>query len=164
MKRGGILVACIVAVAGLFAAPDGRASGGGTVAKHAKGTFEVRMAPQPPVASVGDASIGRFALDKQFLGDLTGTSRGEMLATRTAVDGSAGYVALERFDGTLAGRRGAFALQHSGQMDRGKPTLTITVVPDSGTGELSGIAGAMTIEIRGGKHFYALSFTLPERP
>ncbi len=162
MKRIGFLVAGVVALAWVFAAQY--ASGGNAVTKRAKGTFEVRMAPQAPDASVGDPSVGRFGLDKQFQGDLAGTSRGQMLAVRTLVEGSAGYVALEKVDGTLEGRKGAFVLQHNGLMDRGKPSLSITIVPDSGTGELSGIAGTMTIEITGGKHFYELVYTLPAKP
>lgn len=162
MNRSGFLVARVVALASLFAVPY--VSGGDAVMKHAKGTFEVKMAPQSPDANVGDPSIGRFGLDKQFQGDLAGTSHGQMLAVRTPVDGSAGYVALEKVDGTLEGRKGAFVLQHNGLMDRGKPSLTITVVPDSGTGELSGIAGTMTIEITGGKHFYELVYTLAAKP
>ena len=159
MRPGGFFGTRMLAVAGLLVG-SGWAFGGDAVAKHAKGTFEVKMAPQPAEANVGDPSIGRFALDKQFQGDLSGASRGQMLATRTPVDGSAGYVALERFEGTLAGRMGTFVLQHSGLMDKGKPSLTITVVPDSGTGELSGIAGTMTIQITDGKHFYELDYTL----
>jgi hypothetical protein len=128
---------------------------------RAAGTFEVKMVPQQAEASVGDPTIGRMALDKVFAGDLAGVSRGQMLATMTAVEGSAGYVALERFDGTLSGRKGAFALQHDGRMDRGKPSLTITIVPDSGTGALEGIAGAMSIEVDGKIHRYVLEYTLP---
>ncbi len=127
---------------------------------RAAGTFEVKMIPQESEASIGDPTIGRMALDKVFHGDLAGVSRGQMLATMTAVEGSAGYVALERFDGTLSGRRGTFALQHDGRMDRGKPSLTITVVPDSGTGALEGLAGTMTIEVDGKVHRYVLDYAL----
>jgi len=106
--------------------------------------------------------VGRLSLDKTFHGDLEGTSAGEMLAVRTAVQGSAGYVAIERVTGTLAGRTGTFALQHWGMMDKGAPDLKISVIPDSGTGDLTGLAGTMTIDIQpGGKHFYVLTYTLP---
>jgi hypothetical protein len=129
---------------------------------HAKGTFEVKMAPQPAQEGVGDASIGRMALDKQYSGDLEATAKGQMLAIRSAVEGSAGYVALERVSGELQGRRGEFALQHNGTMTRGAPQLTVTVVPDSGTGELQGLAGTLTITQTDGKHFYDIEYTLPD--
>ncbi|MBB6189672.1 DUF3224 domain-containing protein [Rhodanobacter sp. MP7CTX1] len=129
---------------------------------HAKGTFEVKMAPQPAQEGVGDASIGRMALDKQYSGDLEATAKGQMLATRSPVEGSAGYVALERISGALHGRRGEFALQHNGTMTRGVPQLTVTVVPDSGTGELLGLAGTLTITQTDGKHFYDIEYTLPD--
>ncbi|HYK03170.1 MAG TPA: DUF3224 domain-containing protein [Thermoanaerobaculia bacterium] len=128
-------------------------------ATNASGTFEVKLAPQTPAHT--DSAIGRLSIDKQFLGDLQGTSKGEMLAVQTDVKGSAGYVAMERVTGTLAGRTGTFVLQHSGTMTRGEPQLDLTVVPDSGTGELRGLTGRMTIDIRDGKHFYAFDYTLP---
>jgi len=130
------------------------------VTKHAKGTFDVKMAPQTD-DKVGDPTVGRMALDKQFHGDLEGTSKGQMLAVSTDVPGSAGYVAMERVNGSLHGRNGTFALQHNGVMTRGEPELSITVVPDSGTGELSELAGKMTINIVDGKHFYELEYILP---
>jgi hypothetical protein len=127
---------------------------------HASGSFEVKMIPQAQEDGVGDPSIGRMALDKQFHGGLEATSRGQMLAAMTDVEGSAGYVAIERVTGKLDGRSGTFALQHSGTMTRGLPQLTITVVPDSGTGELLGLAGVMTIEITDGKHSYEFEYTI----
>jgi len=132
------------------------------MASKASGTFEVKLAPQAAVADVGDPTVGRLAISKQFHGDLDGTSKGEMLATRTEVDGSAGYVAMERVVGTLHGRNGGFTLQHSGTMDRGTPTLVVTVVPDSGTGELVGLTGKMAIVVEGGKHTYDFEYTLAE--
>ena len=129
---------------------------------HASGTFEVKMTPQPPDDKGAGAAIGRYSLDKQFHGDLAGTSKGEMLAVGTAVQGSAGYVAMEQVTGTLNGRAGSFALQHTGTMTRGNPQLSVTVVPDSGTGQLVGIAGTMTIDIIEGKHFYKFEYTLTE--
>jgi hypothetical protein len=129
---------------------------------HADGTFEVKMAPQPAQEGVGDASIGRMTLDKQYSGDLEATGKGQMLAIRSGVEGSAGYVAMERVSGTLHGRSGEFALQHSGTMTRGVPQLSVTVVPDSGTGELLGLAGTLTITQTNGKHFYAFEYTLPD--
>jgi hypothetical protein len=127
---------------------------------HASGPFEVKMTPQPPDENAGDAPIGRMTLDKQFHGDLEATSKGAMLAAGTAVQGSAGYVAMERVTGTLNGRSGTFVLQHSGTMNRGTPHLTLTVVPDSGTGELEGLAGSMTIDRVDGKHSYGFEYTL----
>jgi hypothetical protein len=128
--------------------------------KRASGTFEVKIIPQAPEANVGDPTVGRMALDKTFSGDLEAASKGQMLAVRTEIQGSAGYVAMERVTGTLHGQSGTFALQHSGTMNRGAPQLIITVVPDSGTGELAGIAGTMTITISGGKHSYDLDYTI----
>jgi hypothetical protein len=129
---------------------------------RAHGTFEVEMTPQPAQDGIGDADIGRMALDKQFHGELEATGSGQMLAVGTDVQGSAGYVALERVSGTLHGRSGTFALQHSGTMTRGAPQLTITVVPDSGTDGLRGLAGTLTIAISDGQHFYDMDYTLPE--
>jgi hypothetical protein len=109
---------------------------------------------------VGDPTLGRLALDKQFHGDLEATSKGQMLAAGTEVKGSAGYVAMERVTGTLHGRSGTFALQHSGIMNRGVPQLMITVVPDSGTGQLTGLTGTMTINIVDEKHSYEFEYDL----
>ena len=128
--------------------------------KHASGTFEVKLNPQED--KVGDPTVGRMSLDKQFHGDLEAVSLGQMLATRTETEGSAGYVAIERVKGTLHGLKGTFALQHSGTMTRGVPQLSITVIPDSGTGQLSGLAGKMTIEITDGKHSYGFEYTLAQ--
>ena len=125
----------------------------------AAGTFDVKVTPQP--AAEGRTTPGRLSLDKTFHGDLEATSRGEMLAAMTAVKGSAGYVAIEEVDGTLAGRRGTFVLQHHGLMNRGAPQLMVTVVPDPGTEELTGLTGTMTIDIRDGKHFYGIDYSLP---
>ena len=130
--------------------------------KHASGTFDVKVIPQTPEANVGDPAVGRMALDKQFHGDLEGTSRGQMLTLGTEVQGSAGYVAMERFNGTLHGRTGSFGLQHNGVMTRGTPQLSITVVPDSGTADLTGLAGQMTINIVDGIHFYEFDYTLAD--
>lgn len=130
--------------------------------KHANGTFDVKVIPQTPEANVGDPTVGRLALDKQFHGDIEGISKGQMLAVSTAVEGSAGYVALERVNGTLHDRKGTFALQHTGTMTRGTPQLSISVVPDSGTGELAGLSGKMTINIIEGKHFYEFDYTLDQ--
>lgn len=131
---------------------------------HAKGTFEVKISPLTPEDGVGDASVGRMAIEKQFQGDLQGQGRGQMLAVGTAVDGSAGYVAMERVNGSVHGRQGSFALQHSGTLTRGAPQLSVTIVPDSGAGDLAGIAGRLAITIAGGVHSYDLEYTLPDAP
>jgi hypothetical protein len=125
---------------------------------HAIGTFEVRITPQAAEPGVGDPAVGRMALDKEFSGDLEAVSKGQMLALRTGVEGSAGYVAIERVVGTLAGRTGSFALQHSGIMRRGAPTLQVVVIADSGTEELTGLEGTMAIVIADGKHLYEFDY------
>jgi len=128
---------------------------------HASGTFDVKLQPQTDDKN-GDAGLGRMTIDKQFHGDLEGTSKGQMLTGMTDVKGSAGYVAIERVSGTLKGRTGTFILQHTGTMNRGVPQLTITVVPDSGTGQLAGITGDFKVIIADGKHSYEFEYTLPE--
>ena len=123
------------------------------------GTFEVSLAPQPHEHDVGDPSVGRMSIAKQFFGALAASSKGQMLAVRTDVKDSAGYVALERVTGTLEGRSGSFALQHSGIMTRGEKQLSVTVVPDSGTDQLIGMSGTMDIEIVEGKHLYTFDYS-----
>ena len=129
---------------------------------RASGTFDVKLVPQADENA--DPSLGRMSIAKQFHGDLEGGSKGQMLTAMSEVKGSAGYVAIEKVTGTLSGRKGTFALQHSGTMTRGAPGLTITVVPDSGTDQLTGLAGKMTIRIEDGKHFYELEYTLARTP
>lgn len=135
-----------------------------TMTKRASGTFVVKMSPQKPDNKEAEsANLGRMSIDKQFRGDLEGTSKGEMLSAGPDAKGSGAYVALERVTGTLDGRSGTFVLQHKGTMTRGVPEMSVTLVPDSGTGELAGIAGLMTIKIEEGKHFYDFEYTLPEQ-
>jgi hypothetical protein len=135
------------------------------VTTHATGTFDVKLTPVPFDDKPGDAGLGRMLSDKQFHGDLEGTSRGQMLSAGTGGKGSSGgYVAIERVTGKLNGREGSFVLQHSGTMTRGTPQLSVTVVPDSGTGQLVGLAGTMTIKIDNGKHSYDFEYTLAEKP
>jgi len=131
---------------------------------RARGTFEVKMTARAPEGDAPEAALGRMSLAKVYRGDLEATARGEMLTAMGSVAGSGAYVAVEFVHGTLAGCRGAFALQHRGVMTRGAPDLTITVVPDSGTEELAGISGKLGIEIRDGAHFYDLEFELPGTP
>jgi hypothetical protein len=131
---------------------------------RASGSFDVKMTSQPPDEKIGDPKIGRMALDKHYHGDLEASGRGQMLAVMDQAKGSGGYVALEVVEGTLAGSKGTFALQHGGLMDGGRPSLTIVVVPGSGTGELEGIAGTLAIRIENGKHSYDFEYTLPDAP
>lgn len=127
---------------------------------HATGTFDVKLAPQTDDKS-GDPSLSRMTIDKQFHGDLEGTSKGQMLAAGDAKT-SGVYVAIEKFNGTLKGRSGTFILHHTGLMTRSVPQLSIEVVPDSATGQLAGLAGKMTINIAAdGKHSYDFEYTLP---
>ena len=128
--------------------------------EHATGPFDVKVVPQKPDTQVARAAnIGRLTIDKRFHGDLEAISKGEMLATQTEMKGSAGYVAMERVTGKLKGRTGSFVLQHSATMTRGTPASSITVVPDSGTGELRGIAGKMSITVAAdGAHSYEFEF------
>ena len=125
----------------------------------ARGTFDVKMTPEAVDAADGNP-VSRLALDKQYRGDLDGAGRGVMVSATTPVKGSAGYVAIERVSGTLHGRRGSFVMQHAGMMTRGAQQLAITIVPDSGTGELVGIAGSCGITIADGVHTYEIQYTL----
>jgi hypothetical protein len=131
---------------------------------HASGTFSVKMLPQEPAAdtpATPGATLGRVGLDKQYQGDLQASAHGQMLSAVTPTAGSAGYVAIEHVTGTLHGRSGSFVLQHHGLMTRGDKQLDITVVPDSGTGELVGLQGRLDIRIAEGQHFYAFDYALP---
>jgi len=122
--------------------------------KRASGSFEVSMQPLANTEVSADPMLGRFLLTKKFSGDLEAQARGHMLSAGTPVKGSAGYVAIDQVTGTLEGRKGSFILQHSGSMKRGVPSLSVLVVPDSGTGELAGLTGTLSINIVEGKHFY----------
>lgn len=123
-----------------------------------RGSFEVTMTPQP--AEEGGDYPDRMLLEKTYAGPLTATAKGQMLAVRTDVAGSAGYVAMETVDGALEGRCGTFVLMHRGEMSGGNQALMVTVIPDSGTGELTGISGAMKIEITDGQHYYIFDYSL----
>lgn len=124
----------------------------------ARGTFEVTMEPEPPFLDQDGIKLNRNVLRKEYSGDLVGTSEGQMVAAYTATPGSAGYVAIEHFTGSVGGKSGSFVLQHSGLMDRGDAALTVTIVPDSGTGELAGISGTLEIENEAGTHSYVLEY------
>ena len=129
------------------------------MSKRATGTFAVKLNPQDDGA---EAAVGRMSIDKQFQGDLVGTSKGQMLmAASESEKGSAGYVALEKVTGKLDGRNGTFYLQHTGTMNRGAGELTVSVIPDTGTNQLVGLRGRMNIIIDGGKHSYEFDYELP---
>ena len=129
---------------------------------HVKGTFEVKLTPLALDEKSADSLLSRLLIDKKFHGALDATSKGEMLAAGTTVKGSAGYVAIEKVTGTLAGRTGSLVFQHTGTMNRGEPQLSVTIVPDSGTDQWTGITGKMNIKIEKKQHFYELEYTLPE--
>lgn len=132
---------------------------GNTMPSHAKGDFDVKITPTQD--KTPDPALGRLVVEKQYHGDVEATSVGEMLTSGNGTK-SGGYVLIERVTGTLNGKRGSFSLQHSGTMDNGVPNLNIIVVPGSGTDQLDGISGKFTLEIKGGRHFYDLEYSLPQ--
>lgn len=127
----------------------------------ARGRFVVQMLPVGDTDSADGVALGRMSLSKTFEGDLLGSGQGQMLSALTPQPGSAAYVAIERFTGTLHGRQGSFVLQHSGTMHAGGRKLAITVVPGSGTGGLAGIEGVFELDLRDGEHYYTLDYSLP---
>jgi hypothetical protein len=128
-------------------------------AMRAQGTFDVTVTPQKPTDSANEP-FQSLLITKQFHGDLEATSKGQMLGSRGPIEGSGGYVALELVTGKLNGKAGSFVLQHKGTMRKGTFMIDVTVVPDSGTEQLTGIAGSMTIVIEGSKHSYSFDYTL----
>jgi hypothetical protein len=155
------LLAGLVACACLAATARTQESGK-EPAMHAKGTFDVKITPQPDPDKAEGSTLGRMTLDKQLKGDLEATGKGQMLTAMTDVKGSAGYVAIERITGTLSGRKGSFVLQHTGTMQGPTRDLSITVVPDSGTGDLVGLSGKFHVVIEDGTHSYDFEYTLPK--
>ena len=141
---------------------SGTSNTGDRVPSKATGSFEVKVSPMTPYDTSPGSPLARFALDKQFAGDLAATSVGEMLASGTAAAGSGVYVAIERVTGTLGGRSGTFVMHHTGIMNRGVSSLSVTVAPDSGTEQLTGITGTMQIIVTDGKHSYELNYSLPD--
>lgn len=131
--------------------------------KRATGSFEISLQPLPNTEVTADSQFGRLLLNKKFSGDLIATARGQMLSALTSVKGSAGYVAIDHVTGELDGRRGSFVLQHSGSMNRGSQSLSIMVVPDTGTDELVGLSGTLSINIIDGRHFYDFIYSIPEQ-
>lgn len=155
-----ILIFALFCIIGLIAIPYAQVVYSGDVSlktKHIKGEFDVAMESQTD----DEFAVGRMTLDKTYHGDLHGFSKGQMLSHVTNVKGSAGYVAMESFNGSLDGKKGGFVLMHQGIMDKGAQSLEISVIPDSGSDELTGISGKMSIEIVDGKHFYLFDYTLP---
>lgn len=127
---------------------------------RATGTFEITMNAQPPYDTAEGTTLGRASFDKTFHGDLQGQGRVEMLSALTSVQGSAAYVALERITGALAGREGSFIVLHTGVMERGKPTLSVTVVPDSASGGLRGLGGKLEIQVIEKQHHYTFDYEI----
>jgi hypothetical protein len=158
------MAACfLVSIIGFAQTPRGSATQKEkAVTAHATGGFDVKVSPEELADKAADASLGRMTLNEQFHGDLDATSKAEMLTAATSVKGSSAYLAIERVTGTLRGRNGSFLLQHTGIMNRGTPELKIAVVPDSGTGQLTGLTGTMNIKIADGKHSYDFEYTLPD--
>jgi hypothetical protein len=134
-----------------------------TLSARANGAFDVKISPLTLSEQSADPKLGRMAIEKQYHGDLEAAAKGEMLTAQSELKASGVYVAVERVTGTLNGKRGSFAMYHSGIMNRGKPELTITVVPDSGTEELQGLTGTMNIKIDNGKHSYDFEYSLPQK-
>ena len=159
MAFSSLLTLAVLVLAAALQQPA-PSSQGSAVSATAKGTFDAKVTPQP-AAEGDDPAFTRFSVAKQFRGDLQGTSKVEMLAAATAKKDSGGYVALERVTAILGGRQGTFCLAHMGSMKGGSFDLTIAVVPDSGTDQLTGISGKFSIEIKDGKHFYTFNYTLP---
>ncbi|HKQ60479.1 MAG TPA: DUF3224 domain-containing protein [Candidatus Polarisedimenticolaceae bacterium] len=149
----------VLALAAGFGLAQGPSLKQGAGMQHASGTFDVKLTTPPGVEE--GARLGRMTIDKQFHGELEGTSAGEMLTATTGINGSAAYVAFERVSASLQGRRGSFILQHSGTVTRGAQQLSVTVVPDSGTDQLAGLTGRMSIKIEGAEHSYEFAYTLP---
>src|SRR6202050_2546643 len=132
--------------------------------RRAEGIFDVKTTPMAANDATMGTLIGRYSLVKQYHGDLDASSKGEMLSAGEPSSGNAGYVAIEQVTGTLAGHTGSFALQHIGTMEGGSYKLSVVVVPGSGTAQLTGIAGTLTIIIAAGKHSYTFEYTLPAAP
>ena len=159
-QQGLILVQIALS---LFMAPCHSQAQGQPMTQIAKGEFVVSMKPLAFEGADPEFKLGRMSIDKQISGDLTASTTGQMLSATTSTDGSAGYVAIERVAGVLDGKRGTFVLQHTGTMNRGAPSLVVTVVPDSGTEELVGLEGEFKVNIQEGKHYYEFTYRLREQ-
>ena len=161
-KRRNVLIGAALGVIGAMSWAQSTPSPGKSQVNHlANGTFVVKVLPMAFEGQQEGSKLGRMSIDKQIVGDLVASTKGQMLSAMSEVKGSAGYVAIEYVEGSLHGRKGSFVLQHTGTMNRGIPSLSVTVVPDSGTGELSGLGGDFKIIIAEGKHSYEFNYTLP---
>lgn len=120
--------------------------------------FEIQL--RPDEAGELDGTAGRFEFTKSWSGGIEGTGRGFMASGGDPQSGSAGYVALELVEGTLDGRSGSFLLQQFGLMDSGGQRLEYAVVPGSGTGELTGLTGTVSLTVEGGVHQVELDYSL----
>ena len=172
-SQGSVVVAAAGAICAVIAlgaityararanAPIKSAVQGAIVTEHASGTFDVKLAPVGEPDKADGLTLGTYTLDKQYHGDLEASAKGTMLTAGTEVKGSAGYVAIERVTGTLKGHKGSFVLQHNGTLTRGTPQQNIVVVPDSGTGQLTGLTGKLTVIIESGSHSYEFDYSLP---
>jgi hypothetical protein len=132
--------------------------------RHAEGSFDVKTTPLPADDALMGTMVGRYSLVKQYHGDLEATAKGEMLGAGDPSSGNAGYVAIEEVKGALAGHTGSFALQHIGMMDPNGLKLSVAVVPGSGTAQLTGLTGTLTIHNQAGKHTYDFDYSLPAQP
>jgi hypothetical protein len=162
LVSASLMLLCNAAVFAQAVKTSGQTKGATKVAM-AKGTFDVKVAPLTADAIATEAGLAVYSIDKQWQGDIDGTSKGQMTAAQADAD-SGIYVALEKVTATLGGKKGSFLLVHRGYMSKGVQELSIAVVPNSGTGELAGIAGKVDINIDGGKHFYEFAYTLPIKP
>ena len=168
-RLSGAIACAALGIAASLGAQDRPSSASGkekTVTFHAKGSFEPALTPQPPEDKAAGSTLARLSIAKKWHGDLEATSEGQMISAITEVKGSAAYVAIERVSGTLGERHGSFVLQHMGTLDRGASHLSVTAVPDSGTGELTGIRiFNFNLKIaEDGKHFYEFDYALPKQP
>jgi len=116
------------------------------------------MEPEPPFLEQDGVTLNRNAVRKELSGGMAGTSEAQMLAAFTDTPGSAGYVAIEHFTGSVDGKPGSFVLQYSGMMNKDDAQSTVTIVPDSGAGELAGISRAMELDKAEGQHSYVLDY------
>jgi hypothetical protein len=158
--RRACLLLALIALS-LSIAPSDLQAQGKPMTQTAKGTFVVSLEPLVFEGAAPEFKLARMSIDKKISGDLTASTMGQMLSAMTDTKGSAGYVAIERVTGTLNGKRGSFVLQHTGTMNRGAPSLDVTVVPDSGTEELVGLEGEFKINIDDGVHSYEFTYRLP---
>jgi len=128
----------------------------------ARGDFDLDAFDSNEYDDVDGTKLAQVRITKTFRGDLEARGTVTMLSARAPIETSAVYVALERVDGRLNGKQGSFVLRHDGLTEGGASTLTVTVVPDTATAELTGLRGDFHIEIdTDGAHHYRFEYTLP---